>query len=341
MRRCLRGVWFGSAAAVTPLLLASPAQAATAAGATAEPARGAPLGDVALATGGATFLTIALLAVGSAHRSGRITLLDRAGAWSERQWGLPGWSALPGAISLVALLVALVGMYWDISLHIDNGRDPGPLANPAHYLILGGLFGVFVAGFLSIVLPRERPGASAVRITRDWHAPLGGILLFACASFSLLGFPLDDAWHRIFGQDVTLWGPTHLMLFGGAAMTLIGRSVLLVEGARAARKAPGSGTGNSTPFFMRFQRASLAGAFLIGLSTFQGEFDFGVPQFHARRGTDLGRKGRRTLGGRPVHRRPRPRDSAGRPRLRADHPPLSPVPRRSGAGRVGRAARRA
>ena len=41
-------------------------------------------------------------------------------------------------------------------------------------------------------------------------------MLFACASFSLLGFPLDDGWHRIFGQDVTLWGPTHLMLIGGA-----------------------------------------------------------------------------------------------------------------------------
>jgi hypothetical protein len=274
MRRRLGDIWFGLAAAAAPLALASPAQAAT-----AEPARGAPLGDVALATGGAGFLTVALLAVGSAHRSGRIDLLERAAAWSERKWGLPGWSALPGAISLVALLVALVGMYWDISLHIDNGRDPGPLANPAHYLILAGLFGVFVAGFVSIVLPRERLGGSAVRITRDWQAPLGGVLLFACASFSLLGFPLDDAWHRIFGQDVTLWGPTHLMLFGGAAMTLIGRSVLLVEGARAVRGRSGSPPANSTPFFMRFQRASLAGAFLIGLSTFQGEFDFGVPQF--------------------------------------------------------------
>src|SRR5205807_1410802 len=122
------------------------------------------------------------------------------------------------------------------------------------------------------------------RITRSWYAPLGGVLMFACAGFSLLGFPLDDAWHRLFGQDVTLWGPTHLMLFGGAAMTLIGRSVLLVEGARAARaQGTRGGTKGSasdlTPFFLRFQRASLAGAFLIGLSTFQGEFDFGVPQF--------------------------------------------------------------
>ena len=60
-------------------------------------------------------------------------------------------------------------MYWDISLHIDDGRDPGPLANPAHYLILVGLFGIFVAGFLAIVLP-ERQAEPA----RDPHQPATG-----------------------------------------------------------------------------------------------------------------------------------------------------------------------
>jgi hypothetical protein len=269
----IRTAAFTLSTAVWTLALALPAHAAA-----ANPAGGAPLGDVMLATVGAMVLTALVLGIGSAHRSGRIEVLARAAAWSERKTGLPGWSALPGAISLVALFVALLGMYWDISLHIDQGRDPGPLANPAHFLILGGLFGVFVAGFFSVVLPRERPGRSAVRITRDWYAPVGGLLLLSCAAFSLAGFPLDDAWHRLFGQDVTLWGPTHLMLFGGAALTLIGRSVLLVEGARAARDAAG-GTHGVAAALVRFQRASLAGAFLIGLSTFQGEFDFGVPQF--------------------------------------------------------------
>ena len=50
-------------------------------------------------------------------------------------------------------------MLWDISIHIDEGRDEGPLANPAHYCILVGLFGVFAAGFLAMVMPKERPGA--------------------------------------------------------------------------------------------------------------------------------------------------------------------------------------
>ncbi len=61
--------------------------------------------------------------------------------------------------------------------------------------------------------------------------------------FSLIGFPLDDIWHRLFGQDVTLWGPTHLMLIGGAAMTLVGIAVLAVEGLRANRAGGRSRTG--------------------------------------------------------------------------------------------------
>src|SRR3954467_6760458 len=135
---------------------------------------------------------------------------------------------------MVSLLVALLALYWGISLHIDNGRDPGPLANPAHYLILAGLFGVFAAGALAVALPKgdQRPGPAAVRITDGWYAPVGGLLMAACGAFALVGFPLDDVWHRLFGQDVTLWGPTHLMLIGGAGMTLIGQAVLLAEGMR-------------------------------------------------------------------------------------------------------------
>ena len=129
-------------------------------------------------------------------------------------------------------------MYWDISLHIDNGRDAGPLANPAHYLILAGLFGVFASGVLAIVLPQERPGPGAVRIARGWYAPAGGVLMAACGAFSLIAFPLDDFWHRLFGQDVTLWGPTHLMLIGGAGLSLVAQSVLLAEGMRARAQRP-------------------------------------------------------------------------------------------------------
>jgi len=248
------------------------------AAAAAPPAAGAEIAQIVIATVAATIVTCGLLYLGFGHRSGRVKILQRLADHSERTTGMPGWVAFPSAVATVSLLTAVFGMYWDISLHIDNGRDAGPLANPAHYFILLGLFGVFSAGFFAMVLPREKPSTVAIRLGNDWWAPLGGVLICACGAFSLIGFPLDDVWHRLFGQDVTLWGPTHLMLIGGAAMTLVGIAVLSVEGMRAT--ASEDGTPAEEPAHTKMLRAvALTGGLMLGLSTFQAEFDFGVPQF--------------------------------------------------------------
>ena len=248
--------------------------------AAAKPAGGAATGEVVGATAAALVLTGVVLTLGIAHRSGRTQLLRWAAERSAKISGLPTWAALPVGFASVSLLIALFGMYWDISLHIDDGRDPGPLANPAHYFILAGLFGIFIAGFLAIVLPEpgEKPSRSAVKIAGDWYAPVGGVVLMACASFALLGFPLDDVWHRLFGQDVTLWGPTHLMMIGGAGLSLLGHATLVAEAGRSPQIESMKVRGPYS-LLLRTRYAAIFGGLLIGLSTFQGEFDFGVPQF--------------------------------------------------------------
>ncbi len=241
------------------------------------PAGGAEVGQIVIATVAAMLVTCALLFLGLGHRSGRVEILQRLADHGEKTSGFPGWVAFPSAVATLSLLTAVFGMYWDISLHIDNGRDAGPLANPAHYFILVGLFGIFSAGFFAMVLPKDRPSSVAVRIGRDWWAPLGGVLICACGAFSLIGFPLDDVWHRLFGQDVTLWGPTHLMLIGGAAMTLVGIAVLSIEGIRA--NASGASSLRELAYTRLARAIALTGGLMLGLSTFQAEFDFGVPQF--------------------------------------------------------------
>src|SRR4051794_10368183 len=240
-----------------------------------KPAGGAAIGQVIGATLGGLLATAVLLWIITAHRSGRIKWVGKLAAYSERVNGLPGWASLPSGLIGGSLLIAVFGMYWDISIHIDKGRDPGPLANPAHYFILVGLFGVFFCGIVSMALTRERPSDTAFKLTRDMYAPLGAMMILVCGTVSLIAFPLDDIWHRLFGQDVTLWGPTHLLLFGGASFSILGIWVLQIEAARTR--------GADLPRRTRLQRlshASLAGALLIGMSTFQGEFDFGVPQFN-------------------------------------------------------------
>jgi hypothetical protein len=248
------------------------------------PAGGAAISEIVIATAGASVITIVLLLVGLGHRSGRITWLRRLGDFFAARSGMPAWAAIPVGLAAISLIGALFGMLWDISLHIDDGRDPGPLANPAHYFILAGLFGTFTSGFLAIVLSEGHPSKASIRLAPNWYAPLGGVLLTAAGGFALFGFPLDDVWHRLFGQDVTLWGPTHLMLIGGAGLSLIGIQTLLVEA-----KAPLDGgtleTGSTGVLsrvleFIYAQRAAMAcGGLLLGMSVFQAEYDFGVQQF--------------------------------------------------------------
>jgi hypothetical protein len=247
--------------------------------AAADPAGGAAIDQVVIATGSAIVALGALFRLVARYRAGRARRFSSLVDFSERISGLPGWTAVPAAVSGAALLIALLGMYWDIALHVGDGRDAGPLANPAHYLILLGLFGVFAAGVLALAMPRDTtPGPAAVTLAPGWKAPVGGLLMASCGAFALAGFPLDDMWHRLFGQDVTLWGPTHLMLIGGAGMTLVGQAVLLQEGLRARPHAPGSKPRSK---FAGLRHVALMGGLLIGLSTFQAEFDFGVPQFRA------------------------------------------------------------
>ncbi|WP_328399410.1 hypothetical protein [Nocardia sp. NBC_00403] len=236
---------------------------------------GAALDQVALMTGAALVVAVASFWVAYLHRTRRITWLKTTADSLGRLANRPGWVALPLALFIATINTALLGFIWDVSLHIGKGRDQGPLANPAHYFILVGLFFLFIAGMSAVVLPLdEKPGPAAIRITRDWHAPVGGVLMAGAGLYALIGFPLDDIWHRLFGQDVTLWGPTHLMLIGGAGLSLIAVLLLEFEG-RLDRPDPERTDGP----LLWLVRALVFGGLLIGLSVYQVEFDFGVEQF--------------------------------------------------------------
>jgi hypothetical protein len=191
------------------------------------PARGAGLNQVIGLSIAAVVILSVMLWVGYGHRTHRITWLNTIAEWMGQKFNRPPWVAMQVAVFTTSIICALFGFIWDVSWHIGNGRDPGPLANPAHYFIIIGLFGIFLAGMLAIVIPFDKPGPAAVRITRNWYAPVGGVLMAGCGLYALTGFPLDDIWHRIFGQDVTLWGPTHLMMIGGANFSLF--ATLLLE----------------------------------------------------------------------------------------------------------------
>ena len=239
---------------------------------------GAPLDQIAIVAVATTGITLLMLLLIARYRAGRAKPLRALSAFSERTLGIPGWSAVPGVLTIVFSLTIILGATWDIGLHIDVGRDEGPLGTAAHYPLLVGLFGVFQMGLLAIgMAPRnpERSSPVALRIKGLWPLPAGGVLLLAGGAFGFAAFPLDDLWHRTFGQDVTLWGPTHLMIVAGTAVGGTAGVLLLVEGARSVGKEPANGKN----VLWRPLPALLAAIFLYLWAAAVHEFNWGVPQY--------------------------------------------------------------
>ena len=192
------------------------------------------------------------------------SLLDRV----ERVSGMPARHAVPALLGGTALQVAVLGMYWDVGYHVDHGRDQGVFTVP-HMCIVVGLQLIAVAALVHGRLRGDGGrGDRRIGALGLWMSP-GGLVMLVCGSVALLGFPLDAVWHALFGEDVTLWGPTHLLMIGGAGLSTLGLWMLVRQGFEVGRPRR----------IARRVHARVTGALLIGLSTFQAEFDFGVPQF--------------------------------------------------------------
>ena len=239
---------------------------------------GAPLDQLAIVAGATTLLTVLTLGLVSAYRRGGAPAQDLPEGAVERARRVPGWAALPGAGAVLCAVMIITGATWDIGLHIDVGRDEGPLGTTAHYPLLFGLFGAFLMGVLAVGMAPTDPRRSssvAFSVPGVGAVPAAALLLLAGATLGMSAFPLDDVWHRIFGQDVTLWGPTHVMIIGGTLTAGIAGVLLLAEGARAAGREPFRGRG----LLRRPLAALLAGVFLYLWAATVHEFNWGVPQY--------------------------------------------------------------
>ncbi|MBJ8337939.1 ABC transporter permease [Antrihabitans sp. YC3-6] len=237
----------------------------------APPAGGAAIGEVIIAfaiTLAATLPTIWLM---WRETAGKPTAIGRLADWVATKDRLPRWVGLPSYALVVSLLTAGFGVWWDVALHMQNGRDEGPLANPSHYPIFLALLAIFNIGIISAVLAKGELPRRTIAIGPAIRAPLGSIVIIGAGVIALAGFPSDDLWHRLFGQDVTEWGPTHVMMIGGAVTCVIGLALLQAE-ARQVGAAGAMGFGGR-----------LRGAIMLSLCivpfAFLMEFDLGVPQF--------------------------------------------------------------
>ncbi len=133
---------------------------------------------------------------------------------------------------VVAKLVGGWGVQWDIQWHVRIGRDSFWIA--PHVMTYAGVGGAVLLSFGMLAWDTWRRRAG--RIDRDAMTVMGltstpGVHLAAWGiALTVLAAPIDDLWHRLFGIDVTLWSPPHLLgllgsLINTVACLLIAREV--------------------------------------------------------------------------------------------------------------------
>ena len=176
----------------------------------------------------------------------------------------PFEGALAAHIGAWLLLLGAISTYWDIATHIDVGRER--FLTPAHIGIYSSVLISAVAIALSGLADHFRGGDSFFAALRHPFKHLRPGIGIAGAGMltTLVAAPLDNAWHEIYGIDVTIWSPPHLLaIFGIAAATL----------GQAALVSPAVGGRD------RFVYPVLLAAFLTTLLVTTGEFEFNAPQY--------------------------------------------------------------
>jgi hypothetical protein len=164
-------------------------------------------------------------------------------------------------ILMVAAFAALMmpfGAYWDISAHAVSGREG--FFQPPHLMIYGGiLLCMALVAFAIGRKPRTLTWKAHLRTDKFAFGALVALML------QLSSGPFDELWHNMFGLDVSVWSPPHVILiFGGVAVCLY-LSMLQVREA------------TMTISVVRF--LIVAGALLI-VNVFLAEFEFPMPGWH-------------------------------------------------------------
>src|SRR5438046_2872657 len=132
-----------------------------------------------------------------------------------------------GLLLLWLGLQGAVGLAWDIQWHNSVGRDS--FFTAPHLLMYSSvaLAGLLCVGVVLLDTHRYRRGAggdtgNSICVFGIFHAPLG----FVLAGFGLLAIvlaaPLDNYWHDLYGLDVTIWAPFHVMGLIGLVIAKLG-----------------------------------------------------------------------------------------------------------------------
>ena len=170
-----------------------------------------------------------------------------------------------GLTILLGTIIFLEGTSWDIQWHSYIGRDRTLI--PPHIMMLSG---VALSGFSSLLIVlieslwsrhNQSIAQYGSRFAEIFTAPPGAYIVGYAALLAAVAFPLDTYWHTLYGIDVAIWAPFHIMFFASMGIAALGAVYVLNSAAHLADRA-------SAP---AIQRAAALGV-VLALATFLGLF---------------------------------------------------------------------
>ncbi len=142
------------------------------------------------------------------------------------------------ALGLTAAFGALIfffGTSWDIQWHEYIGRDRTLI--PPHQMMLTGVALSGIAGLAAVIIETiwaRKSSAVAQRSTPFadiFHGSLGAYIVGFAALNAAVAFPLDSYWHALYGIDVAIWAPFHIMFAFGMGVVAFGAAYMLLSAA--------------------------------------------------------------------------------------------------------------
>ena len=163
-----------------------------------------------------------------------------------------------GLTALLGAIIFLEGTSWDIQWHSYIGRDRTLI--PPHIMMLSGVALSGVSGLLTVLI--ESLWARRNKIIAQYSSgfagifsgPFGAYIVGYMALTAAVAFPLDAYWHALYGIDVAIWAPFHVMFAASMGIVALGTAYMLISAAHLAAR---SGTGANG-----IRRAATIGAVL-------------------------------------------------------------------------------
>ena len=152
------------------------------------------------------------------------------------------------ALGLTVLLGAILffwGTSWDIQWHTFIGRDRTLI--PPHIVMLTGVTISGVAALVAVIsetiMARRSPllAQHSTAFATGFQSSLGAYLAGFAALTAAVAFPLDSYWHSLYGIDVAIWAPFHIMFITGMALVALGAAYMLVSTAHLAQSIGAAG----------------------------------------------------------------------------------------------------